>query len=77
MTLNSVREDDTTGDDTIGNYNRHEFKPSDLVGNTDYTEFKQDSSDWVRLTLTITPLTSSKSLLNEYILEGIIKYYLY
>ena len=65
-------EDDIGPDDIIGNYDRVEFKPSDLIGNTDYKEFRQSSSDWVRLTLTITPLTSSKSLLNEYILEGII-----
>ncbi|XP_066912041.1 uncharacterized protein [Clytia hemisphaerica] len=70
VTLNSVREDDNGGDDTIGNYNGHEFKPSDLVGNKDYKEFKQDSWDWVRLTLTITPLTSTRSLLHEYVLEG-------
>ncbi|XP_066931597.1 uncharacterized protein [Clytia hemisphaerica] len=69
-TLNKIWEDDNSGDDTIGDYNGYQFKPSDLIGNTDYTEFRYDKHNWVRLTLTVTPLTSSDSVLNEYGLEG-------
>lgn len=69
-TLNKILEDDDHDDDVIGDYNLYQFKPSDLVGNTDYTEFRHDKHNYVRLTLTITPVTTSKSALNEYVLEG-------
>ncbi|XP_038045167.1 uncharacterized protein LOC119719744 [Patiria miniata] len=66
-----VKEDDTTGDDVIGNYDGKTYEANTL-SELKKLEFRQDSEDIVTIELRLIPVTAVEepAVLKDYVLSG-------